>query len=141
MGLTITDTLALVTKGYKVSDISDLKTILETNDDNNIIELAKKLGPDDFKAAMALFSAKPKQLSEGQEENEDSKVSEGGEESAPEDKGNEPKEDDVDYKELYTKEKSMREKLQQDNANRTVKNDDTRSDEEIALQVAMDVLN
>lgn len=140
MGLTITDTLALVTKGYKVSDISDLKTILETNDDNNIIELAKKLGPDDFKAAMALFNAKPKQLSEGQEE-KNPEESEGGEKSAPDEIKDEPEEDDVDYKELYTKEKSMREKLQQANANRTVKDTDTRSDEEIALQVAMDVLN
>lgn len=141
MGLTIPDTLALVTKGYKVSDISDLKNILETNDDNNIIELAKKLGPDDFKAAMALFNAKPKQLSEGQENETSPEESEGGDESAPDDKGNEPEEDDVDYKELYTKEKSMREKLQQANANRTVKDTDTRSDEEIALQFAMDVLN
>lgn len=140
MSLTITDTLALVTKGYKVSDISDLKTILETNDDNNIIELAKKLGPDDFKAAMALFNAKPKQISEGQEEKTDPEDESGGEESAPDDKGNEP-EDDVDYKELYNKEKSMREKLQQDNANRTVKDTDTRSDEDMALQFAMDVLN
>lgn len=137
MGLTIPDTLALVTKGYKVSDISDLKNILETNDDNNIIELAKKLGPDDFKAAMTLFNAKPKQLSEGQEEKEDPETPEGGEESTPDGEG----EDDVDYKELYTKEKSMREKLQQANANRTVKDTDTRSDEEIALQFAMDVLN
>ena len=141
MGLTITDTLALVTKGYKVSDISDLKTILETNDDNNIIELAKKLGPDDFKAAMALFNAKPKQISEGQEEKTVPEGESGGEESAPDDKGNEPEENDVDYKELYNKEKSMREKLQQDNANRTVKDNDSRSDEEIALQFAMDVLN
>lgn len=141
MGLTITDTLALVTKGYKVSDISDLKEVLETNDDNNIIELAKKLGPDDFKAAMALFNARPKQLSEGQGEKTDPEESEGEKQSPPDGKGDEPEEDDVDYKELYTKEKSMREKLQQANANRTVKNDDTRSDEEIALQVAMDVLN
>lgn len=141
MGLTITDTLALVTKGYKVSDISDLKTMIETNDDNNIIELAKKLGPDDFKAAMALFNAKPKQISEGQEEKTDPEDASGGEESAPDDKGDEPEKDDVDYKELYNKEKSMREKLQQDNANRTVKETDTRSDEDIALQFAMDVLN
>ena len=141
MGLTITDTLALVTKGYKVSDISDLKTMLETNDDNNIIELAKKLGPDDFKAAMALFNAKPKQISEGQEEKTDPEDKSGDEKSAPDDKGNEPKDDDVDYKDLYNKEKSMREKLQQDNANRTVKETDTRSDEEVALQFAMDVLN
>lgn len=141
MGLTITDTLALVTKGYKVSDISDLKEVLETNDDNNIIELAKKLGPDDFKAAMALFNAKPRIVSEGQEEKTDPEESEGEKESAPDENKDEPEEDDVDYKELYTKEKSMRERLQQANANRTVKDTDTRSDEEIALQVAMDVLN
>ena len=57
MGLSITDAAALITKGYKVSELQEVNKILEANkeDDKNIIELAKKLGFSDFKTTMQLF--------------------------------------------------------------------------------------
>lgn len=146
MGLSLTDTLALVSNGYKVSEIAQVSALVSSDQENgnNIIELAKKLKFSDFTQAIDIFkgsdnsqqkTSKDEQTDEGaddQGENYD-------EDSSADDQ---QQSDDVDYKKLYEEEKSLRVSLQQ---KKQLENnqgaDDKKSDYDIALQAAVDVLN
>lgn len=147
MGLSITDAAALVTKGYKVGELKTVGTMIDNNPEegNNIIELAKKLKFSDFEQAMTLFGKSDQQASEDDVKNEpeDNTHDDQGENSKDDASGDDQGSgDDVDYKKLYEEEKSLRQKLQQQNQNKGKDTDDNKmSDWEIALQAASDVLN
>ena len=131
MAITLTDTLSLVTKGYKTSDIKDLKKVVDENpdDEKTIIDLAKKLSPEDLKATIDIF----KKSEENDPEENDP------EENDPEE--NDP-EDKTDYKKLYEKEKELRTKIQKDNQNKDISGKEgKKTDEEIALEFATSILN
>lgn len=143
MGLSITDAASLVTKGYKVSELQEVNKILEANNnDNGIIDLAKKLAFSDFKSAMTLFqtdipigteSALEKEQTDNESEDDE------GTEDLQEDQG---KSDDVDYKKLYETEKKLREDIQKANQSKDVSGEENNeSDWDIALRFAQDVLN
>lgn len=143
MGLNITDTLALVSKGYKVSEIQEVSKILDDNkNDNNIIELAKKLAYSDFKSAMTLFQTDiPNGTEDAPENKQTDNESEDkeGTEGLQDDQG---KGDDIDYKKMYETEKKLREDIQKANQSKDVSSDDNKeSDWDIALRFAQDVLN
>lgn len=147
MGLSITDAAALVTKGYKVSELKTVGTMIDNNPEEgvNIIELAKKLKFSDFEQAIALFGKSDQQASEDKKKEEpegdthDDQGENRGDDASGEDQG---KEDDVDYKKLYEEEKSLRLKLQQNNQSAdTSGKEDEKSDWDIAMQIASDVLN
>ena len=149
MGLSIADAASLVTKGYKVSELKEVGTLIDQNpnEGNNIIELAKKLGFSEFQCAMQLFVKPDDKKSEDQndqndktdENDADDQTDKKGKDSPADDQG---KDDDVDYKKLYEEEKSLRTQLQQ---NKQLENnqgaEEKKSDYEIALQAAVDVLN
>lgn len=147
MGLSITDAAALVTKGYKVSELKTVGTMIDNNPEEgvNIIELAKKLKFSDFEQAMTLFGKSDQQASEDKkkEEPEDDTHDDQGENREDDASGvDQGKEDDVDYKKLYEEEKSLRLKLQQNNQSAdTSGKEDEKSDWDIAMQIASDVLN
>ena len=146
MGLSITDAAALVTKGYKVSELKTVGTMIDNNPEEgvNIIELAKKLKFSDFEQAMTLFGKSDQQASEDKkkEEPEDDTHDDQGENREDESGVDQGKEDDVDYKKLYEEEKSLRLKLQQNNQSAdTSGKEDEKSDWDIAMQIASDVLN
>ena len=149
MGLSITDAAALITKGYKVSELQEVSKILEANkeDDKNIIELAKKLGFSDFKTTMQLFDmgAQPNtedQKDENETDHNTDEHNEGTDDTSDDSPKDQGKGDDVDYKELYEQEKKLREDIQRKNQNKDVSGDDTKeSDFDIALKFAQDVLN
>lgn len=149
MGLSITDAAALITKGYKVSELQEVNKILEANkeDDKNIIELAKKLGFSDFKTTMKLFdkgaqSQTEDHTDEDETDHDTDEHKEGTEDTSddsPEDHG---RKDDVDYKKLYEQEKKLREDIQRNNQKKDVSGEDTKeTDFDIALRFAQDVLN
>ena len=149
MGLSITDAAALITKGYKVSELQEVNKILEANkeDDKNIIELAKKLGFSDFKTTMQLFDTGAQSQSEDHTENNETdhgtdEHKEGTEDTSddsPEDQG---RKDDVDYKKLYEQEKKLREEIQRNNQKEDVSDEDQKeTDFDIALRFAQEVLN
>lgn len=147
MGLSITDAAALVTKGYKVGELKTVGTMIDNNPEegNNIIELAKKLKFSDFEQAMALFgksdqgTSEDKKKEEPEEDTHDDQGENSKDDTSGEDQG---KEDDVDYKKLYEEEKSLRQKLQQKNQSADASGkEDEKSDWDIAMQVASDVLN
>lgn len=149
MGLSIADAASLVTKGYKVSELKEVGSLIDQNpsEGNNIIELAKKLGFSEFQCAMQLFVKPDDKKSEDQndqndktdENDADDQTDKKGKDSPADDQG---KDDDVDYKKLYEEEKSLRTQLQQ---NKQLENnqgaEEKKSDYEIALQAAVDVLN
>lgn len=147
MGLSITDTLALVGKGYSVSEIQKVSAIISTDQENgnNIIELAKKLKYSDFEQAMTLFakpdSGKPEDHKEDEPDNEgkDDQDESQNKDASLDDQG---AGDDVDYKKLYEEEKSLRTQLQQQKQLENNQGaDEKKSDYDIALQAAVDVLN
>lgn len=109
------DILSLIGSGYKTSDIKKLVETFSSSDDEN------NNPGDDSKTENNHNSPEDKN-----EQNNDS-------DSGP----SENDSDDVDYKQLYEKEKKLREKLQHDNAKKDAKDsEDTKSDEEIALEIA-----
>ena len=146
MGLSLTDTLALVSNGYKVSEIAQVSTLvsLDQENGNNIIELAKKLKFSDFTQAIDIFkgsdNTQQKTSEDEQTDNgtDDQHENENNESSA-DDQGSG---DDVDYKKLYEEEKSLRTQLQQKKQlENNQGSEEKMSDYDIALQAAVDVLN
>lgn len=148
MGLTFADAASLVAKGYKVAELKEVGAVIDQNpeESNNIIELAKKLGFSEFKNAMQLF-AKADGKAEDQhtpddetdQKGADDQTDEKGKDSSADDQG---KEDDVDYKQMYEKEKALRIKLQQSKQGEdTSGKEDQKSDYDIALDLAAHVLN
>lgn len=147
MGLSIADAASLVTKGYKVSELKEVGKLIDQNpsESNNIIELAKKLGFSEFNSAMQLFVKPDDKKSEDHDEDEtdegadDQGENQNNEDSSADDQAGT---DDVDYKKLYEEEKSLRQKLQQKKQSEdTSGKDDKKSDWDLALQFASDVLN
>lgn len=146
MGLSLTDTLALVSNGYKVSEIAQVSALVSSDQENgnNIIELAKKLKFSDFTQAIDIFKGSDNSQQRTSEdvkpdEKTDDQPEEENKDSSADDQG---QEDDVDYKKLYEEEKSLRKQLQQ---KKQLENnagaEEKMSDYDIALQAAVDVLN
>lgn len=109
------DILSLIGSGYKTSDIKNLVETFSPSDDED------NNSDDDSET-----KDNHKSHEEKHEQNNDS------DSGSSEDDG-----DDIDYKQLYEKEKKLREKLQHDNAKKGAKDpEDRKSDEEIALEIA-----
>ena len=109
------DILSLIGSGYKTSDIKNLVETFSPSD-----------GEDD----------NPGDDSED-ENNHKSHEEKHEQENVPDSGSSEDDSDDIDYKQLYEKEKKLREKLQHDNAKKGAKDpEDRKSDEEIALEIA-----
>ena len=109
------DILSLIGSGYKTSDIKNLVETFSPSDDE-----------DDDPGDDSENKDNHKSHEEKHEQNDDS------DSGSSEDDG-----DDIDYKQLYEKEKKLREKLQHDNAKKGAKDpEDRKSDEEIALEIA-----
>lgn len=142
MGLSFTDAASLVTKGYKVSELQEINKILEANNnDNGIIDLAKKLGYSDFKSAMTLFN-QPDNDSSEEHNTDETAQNDTPSKDTSEDDPEQGKEDDVDYKKLYETEKKLREEIQKANQSTDVSGEENKeSDWDIALRFAQDVLN
>lgn len=109
------DILSLIGSGYKTSDIKKLVETFSSSDD-------EKDDPDD--------NADP-------EDNHDNHEDKNEQENVPDSGSSDDEDDNIDYKELYQKEKKLREKLQHDNAKGRAKDpEDRKSDEDIAREIA-----
>lgn len=146
MGLSLTDTLALVSNGYKVSEIAQVSALVSSDQENsnNIIELAKKLKFSDFTQAIDIFKGSDNSQQKTSEDEQTDKGAEDQPEKVNDDSSADDQagDDDVDYKKLYEEEKSLRVSLQQKKQlENNASADDKKSDYDIALQAAVDVLN
>lgn len=153
MGLSLTDVCSLVTKGYKVDDLKKLGELLKGKDDkdaSNIIELSKKLSFNELNSALSLLGAATGEADAATGSNDNQSSS-----SASDDKGKSTDtgkdnpdqndssgKDDIDYKALYEQEKTLRESLQKSARERDVSGAaDQKTDEELMLEIATDILN
>ena len=144
MNFNIKDVVKLASKGVKPSEIAELAALDENKfDKDDILSLiGSGYKTSDIKNLVETFSPsddEDRNLSDDSEE-KDNHVSheEKNEQNNNSDSGSsEDDSDDIDYKQLYEKEKQLREKLQHDNAKKGAKDpEDRRSDEEIALEIA-----
>ena len=147
MGLSVTDTLSLVKNGYTMAEIKEVNNIISTDTENgsNILELAKKVKFSDLKQAIEIFSpASPDTPSENKNENDDpeDRSPAQGENQNTADDNEDKKAEDVDYKQLYEKEKNLRETLQKKKQSEdTSGKEEQKTDFQIALEAAEAILN
>lgn len=147
MGLSVTDTLSLVKNGYTMSEIKEVNTIITSDTENgsNILELAKKVKFSDLKQAIEIFSpASPDTTPENESKNDDPEgaASASGENQNTADADEDDQAEGVDYKQLYEKEKNLRETLQKKRQSEdTSDKEEVKSDFQIALEAATSILN
>ena len=144
MNFNFKDVVKLASKGIKPSEIAELAALDENKfDKDDILSLiGSGYKTSDIKNLVETFSPSddekdnPSDDSEN-EDNHDSHEDKDGQDNDPDSGSSEDDSDDIDYKQLYEKEKKLREKLQHDNAKKGAKDsEDRKSDEEIALEIA-----
>lgn len=144
MNFNFKDVVKLASKGIKPSEIAELAALDENKfDKDDILSLiGSGYKTSDIKNLVETFSPSddeddnPGDDSE-EKDNHNSHEEKHEQESFPDSGSSEDDGDDVDYKQLYEKEKKLREKLQHDNAKKGAKDpEDRKSDEEIALEIA-----
>ena len=153
MGLSLTDVCSLVTKGYKVDDLKNLGELLKGKDDkdaSNIIELSKKLSFSELNSALSLLGAAAGEAGAADDNNDnksstsesdDKDKSKNSDKNNP-DQNDSKSKDDIDYKALYEQEKALRESLQKSARERDVSGAaENKTDEELMLEIATDILN
>ena len=144
MKLNFPDMLKLAAKGYKPNDIAELSVIDEKEVTKeqlfSLIDNGYTL--EDVKFLRGLLSGEVKPSGDDSNtppDNEDKPLEN---DSTGDNSGSEDQEE-VDYKSLYEKEKKLREKLQHGNASGldASGNEDKRTNEEIAQDIANAILN
>ena len=143
MDFNFKDVVKLASKGVKPSEIAELASLDENKfDKDDILSLiGSGYKTSDIKKLVETFSSDDEDNNPGDDsEDEDNHKSheDKNEQNNDSDSGSSEDDcDDIDYKQLYEKEKKLREKLQHDNAKKDAKDsEDTKSDEEIALEIA-----
>lgn len=144
MDFNFKDVVKLASKGVKPSEIAVLAALDENKfDKDDILSLiGSGYKTTDIKKLVETFSS-----SDDEDNNPGDDSDDEDNHGSPEDKNeqnndsdsgsSEDDSDDIDYKQLYEKEKKLREKLQHDNAKKDAKDpEDSKSDEEIALEIA-----
>lgn len=143
MNFNFKDVVKLASKGVKPSDIAELSALDEKKfDKEDILSLiGSGYKTADIKKLVETFSSsddenKPGDDS-GEEDNHDNHEDKNEHDNESGSGSSDDEDDNIDYKELYRKEKELREKLQHDNAKGRAKDpEDKKSDEEIALEIA-----
>lgn len=144
MEFNLKDVVKLASKGVKPSEIAELAALDENKfDKDDILSLiGSGYKTSDIKKLVETFSSSDDENNnpgdDSDDENNHDSPEDKNEQNNDSDSGSsEDESDDNDYKQLYEKEKKLREKLQHDNAKKDAKDsEDTKSDEEIALEIA-----
>lgn len=142
MKFTFAESVKLATKGFKPGDISELSELDENkfNKEDILSLVSNGYTKTDIKKLVETFSD-PESEDEkpGDDSETNSHSGKSGKESEHDDHDSEDSDDkdDIDYKELYEKEKKLREKLQQQNQKKGSEfRGDTKTDFDIALDIA-----
>lgn len=144
MNFNIKDVVKLASKGIKPSEIAELAALDENKfDKDDILSLiGSGYKTSDIKNLVETFSPSDDEKDNPGDDtekknNHESHGEKHEQENVPDSGSSEDDGDDIDYKQLYEKEKTLREKLQHDNAKKGAKDpEDKKSDEEIALEIA-----
>lgn len=144
MKFTFSESVKLATKGFKPADIAELNELDENkfSKDDILSLVGNGYSKTDIKKLVETFSdheeSEDDPGDDAEEKDDHSKKSDtkSSHDDHEEDNSDEA-DDNIDYKELYEKEKKLRQKLQQNNqkAGSSVKTDD-KSDFDIALEIA-----
>ena len=144
MKFTFSESVKLATKGFKPGDISELAELDENKfSKEDILSLVGNgYSKSDIKKLVETFSdvdASEDDPGDGSDET-DNHTEKPEKKSSQEDPGEDTSDetdDNIDYKELYEKEKKLREKLQHKNTSGSANIiRDTKSDFDIALEIA-----
>lgn len=142
MKFTFAESVKLATKGFKPGDITELSELDENkfNKEDILSLVGNGYSKTDIKKLVETFSdPESEDDNPGDDSKDDSHSGKSEKKSEHDDHDSEDSDDkdDIDYKELYEKEKKLREKLQQQNQKKgSVVKGDTRTDFEIALDIA-----
>ena len=153
MQFTLKDHVKLATKGYKLNDIAELSEIDDSKFDKDDIMALVGSGyrMADIKKLVEAFKD-PEDNPEDEQGNDDQDQKNTNSAKDSKKTSNDNKSDDVDdpddkdniidYKEAYEKEKKLREKLQQKNVNslQGSGSGQTKTDEELAIELAEKIL-
>lgn len=144
MGLNLAEIITAAKTGYKPSDLIELSSLTDKYNKEDILSLVSTgYNLDDIKKTCELAD-KSKDDASNQENPQENKKTEENKrqksadtsEKKPEDTG-----ESIDYKKLYEEEKQLRESLQHNNASSDSSgNENKKTDEEIALDIASDIL-
>ena len=142
MKFTFAESVKLATKGFKPGDITELSELDENkfNKEDILSLVGNGYSKTDIKKLVETFSdpeSEDDNPGDDSETDSHSGKSENKSEHDDHDSEDSDDKDDIDYKELYEKEKKLREKLQQQNQKKgSVVKGDNRTDFEIALDIA-----
>lgn len=149
MKFTFGESVKLAAKGFKPGDIAELSSLDENKfSKDDILSLINNgYSKSDVKKLVDTFSSEetnedPDDTHTDDTDNHSSKtVSKTSKAEADEDDP-EDEADKIDYKALYEKEKKLRENLQHKNAaaHRETSSDDTRTPEQIAIEIAQSII-
>ena len=142
MKFTFAESVKLATKGFKPGDISELSELDENkfNKEDILSLVSNGYTKTDIKKLVETFSdpeSEDEKPGDDSETDSHSGKSENKSEHDDHDSEDSDDKDDIDYKELYEKEKKLREKLQQQNQKKGSEfRGDTKTDFDIALDIA-----
>ncbi len=149
MDFTFGESVKLAAKGYKPNDIAELKLLDENKfSKEDILSLISNgYTKSEVKKLVETFSTgsddKPDEKNDDSDEKDDHKKEpeKKSEQDDPGSDDSDDKDDKIDYKELYEKEKKLREELQHKNAAAgSSDNTDKRTPEQIAIDIAESII-
>ena len=147
MGLGFKEVIDITKKGYTPGDIVELNNIIRESKhkQDDILSLALNgIKIDDLKKTLLIIEENDSGSSDQSNHDEhDSNDNSGNSPETLEDSSKNEADDNIDYKKLYEQEKTLREKLQQQNTRKDVSGDagSSESDYDVALKFAESVLN
>ena len=148
MKINFSDAVKLASKGFKPKDIEAIKELDENkfSKDDILSLVGNGYSATDLKKLCDTFSGSPdpEDETDDKDANEDNKDKSGqgsDDQGDHADDSDDQEDDNIDYKELYEKEKKLREKLQHNNASTAEGPDDANkeSDFDIAVRIAQEL--
>lgn len=147
MGLNLAEIITAAKNGYKPSDIIELSTMTDKYNKEDILTLVSSgFSLDDLKKTVDIADSHKDTSGQDKPHDENKADENKGQKSADTSENKHDDTDDsIDYKtlyELYKHEKKLREDLQHENATGDASgNEPKKTDEEIAIEIANDILH
>ena len=142
MKFSFKEVVKLSTKGIKPNDIAELTALDEGKfDKDDILSLVNSgYSTADIKQLVDTFTSDESDEGESAANTAPAKTDDTGDTKTPTGDNTPPESDNIDYKALYESEKKLREKLQHQNATEKQGTVDTRTSEQVAIDVTKSIL-
>lgn len=142
MKFSFKEVVKLSTKGIKPNDIAELTALDEGKfDKDDILSLVNSgYSTADIKQLVDTFTSAESDEGKPNEDTAPASPDDIGDTKTPMGDNTPPAGDNIDYKQLYENEKKLREKLQHQNATEKQGSVDTRTSEQVAIDVTKSIL-